>query len=120
MRKVLPLTMRAFDEPGVGIDLSKTPVEVTPMPSLYGTSCQSGIRINTIGETIVGGLYAAGSAFYGGGPSPQALGQSGLPAGEHAAQWSRGLEFSSTISAQAESLKESLFSPLQRKRRLPS
>ncbi len=117
MRKVLPLTMRAFDEPGVGIDLSKTPVEVTPMPSLYGTSCQSGIRINTIGETIVGGLYAAGSAaFYGGGPSPQALGAvGGYRAGEHAARWSRESEFSNTIPAQAESLKEALFSPLQRK-----
>ncbi len=117
MRKVLPLTMRAFDEAGVGVNLTKTPVEATPMPSLYGTSCQSGIRINTIGETIIGGLYASGSAaFYGGGPSPQALGAvGGYRAGEHAAKWTKEMEFSNTISAQAESLKEALLLPLQRK-----
>ena len=44
MRKVLPLTMKAFDEPGVGVDLKKVPAEVTPMAALYGTSCQSGYQ----------------------------------------------------------------------------
>jgi succinate dehydrogenase/fumarate reductase flavoprotein subunit len=108
--------MKAFDEPDVGIDLRRTPVEVTPMPALYGTSCQSGIRINTIGETIIGGLYAAGAAaFYGGGPSPQALGAvGGYRAGENAAKWTRELDFAANISVQAESLKEALFLPLKR------
>ncbi len=116
MRKVLPLTMKAFDEPGVGVDLRSTPVEATPMPALYGTSCQCGIRINTIGETIIGGLYAAGAAaFYGGGPSPQALGAvGGYRAGENAAKWTRDLDFAANISVQAESLKEALFLPLKR------
>ena len=117
MRKVLPLTMKAFDEPGVGVDLTKTPVEATPLPLIYGTSCQSGIRINTIGETVVGGLHAAGAAaYYGGGPSPQTLGAvGGYRAGEHAARWAREMEFPGTILSQAESLKESLFLPLKRK-----
>ena len=117
LRKVLPLTMKAFDEPGVGVDLTKTPVEATPLPLIYGTSCQSGIRINTAGETIIGGLYAAGAAaFYGGGPSPQTLGAvGGYRAGTHAARWSREMEFSDAILPQAESLQEALFLPLNRK-----
>jgi succinate dehydrogenase / fumarate reductase flavoprotein subunit len=117
LRKVLPLTMKAFDEPGVGVDLTKTPVEAIPLPLIYGTSCQSGIRINTIGETILGGLYAAGAAaFYGGGPSPQTVGAvAGYRAGEHAARWTREMEFSDAILPQAEALKEALLLPLKRK-----
>jgi succinate dehydrogenase/fumarate reductase flavoprotein subunit len=116
MRKVLPLTMRAFDEPGVGVDLMKVPAEVTPMAALYGTSCQCGIRISTIGETAVGGLYAAGSAaHYGGGPSPQALGAvGGYRAGEYAAKWAREAERNASSTAQAERLKEELLKPLQK------
>ena len=116
LRRVLPLTMRAFDEPGVGVDLKKNPVEATPLPTIYGTSCQSGIRISTIGETTIGGLYAAGAAaFYGGGPSPQTLGAvGGYRAGENAARWTREIEFADNVSAQAGSLKETLFSPLHR------
>jgi succinate dehydrogenase/fumarate reductase flavoprotein subunit len=117
LRKVLPLTMKAFDESGVGVDLTKTPVEATPLPLIYGTSCQSGIRINTAGETIIGGLYAAGAAaFYGGGPSPQTLGAvGGYRAGTHAARWSREMEISDAILPQAESLQEALFLPLNRR-----
>jgi len=121
MRKVLPLTMQAFDEPGVGVDLIKDPVEATPLALIYGTSCQSGIRINTIGETVLGGLYAAGAAaYYGGGPSPQTLGAvGGYRAGENAARWTREMEFSDAILPQAESLKETLFLPLKRKDGVP-
>jgi succinate dehydrogenase / fumarate reductase flavoprotein subunit len=121
MRKVLPLTMQAFDEPGVGVDLIKDPVEATPLALIYGTSCQSGIRINTIGETVLGGLYAAGAAaYYGGGPSPQTLGAvGGYRAGENAARWTREMEFSDAILPQAESLKEALFLPLKRKDGVP-
>lgn len=116
MRKVLPLTMRAFDEAGVGVDLTKNPVELAPLAMIYGTSCQSGIRINTLGETGVDGLYAAGSAaFYGGGPSPQSLGAvGGYRAGEHAARWSKEMK-GSDPTAEAETLREILFSPLRRK-----
>jgi succinate dehydrogenase / fumarate reductase, flavoprotein subunit len=122
MHKVLPLTMKAFDEPGVGVDLKETPAELTPMPGLYGTSCQSGIRINTIGETAVGGLFAAGAAaYYGGGPSPQGLGMvGGYRAGEYAARWAREGENNSSVSAQIESLKETLFAPLQREKGISS
>ncbi|MFH1490322.1 MAG: FAD-binding protein, partial [Pseudomonadota bacterium] len=117
MRKVLPLTMMAFDEPGVGVDLTKEPVETTPMVGHYGTSCQSGIRINTAGETAVGGLHAAGAAaHYGGGPSPQALGAvGGYRAGENAARWARELEGAGEFSAQIGALKEAVFKPLGRK-----
>lgn len=119
MRRVLPLTMRAFDEPGVGVDLTKEPVETTPFVGFYGTSCQSGIRINTLGETAIGGLFAAGAAaHYGGGPSPQALGMvGGYRAGEHAAKWAKDLELPPNVFDQAESLKEALFAPLHAKHR---
>ena len=103
------------------MDLIKDPVEATPLALIYGTSCQSGIRINTIGETVLGGLYAAGAAaYYGGGPSPQTLGAvGGYRAGENAARWTREMEFSDAILPQAESLKETLFLPLKRKDGVP-
>jgi succinate dehydrogenase / fumarate reductase flavoprotein subunit len=117
MRKVLPLTMKAFDEPGVGVDLRKEPVETTPIVGYYGTSCQSGIRINTLGETLIGGLYAAGAAaHYGGGPSPQALGAvGGYRAGENAARWAGDTAFADNVADQAGALKEAVLAPLQRK-----
>ncbi len=118
MRIVLPLTMRAIDEPGVGVDLMKQPIEITPLVGNYGTSCQTGIRINTLGETIVGGLYAAGAAaHYGGGPSPQSLGAvGGYRAGENAAKWAKDIEFADDIFTQANECIEAALSPLQRKK----
>jgi succinate dehydrogenase/fumarate reductase flavoprotein subunit len=100
------------------VNLQKEPVEITPMVGHYGLSCQSGIRINTLGETIVGGLYAAGSAaYYGGGPSPQALAAvGGYRAGENAAKWAREVGSIDNISDQANILKESIFLPLQKKK----
>jgi succinate dehydrogenase/fumarate reductase flavoprotein subunit len=117
MRKVLPLSMRAFDEPGVGVDLTKEPVESTPMAGHYGTSAQTGIRINTLGETVIGGLYAAGvAAYYGGGPSPQALcAVGGYRAGETAARWALEMALDENISDQVVALKEVVFAPIQRK-----
>jgi fumarate reductase (CoM/CoB) subunit A len=116
MRKVLPLTMRAFDEPGVGVDLRKDPVEITPMVGHYGLSCQSGIKINTRGETMVGGLHAAGSAaYYGGGPSPQALSiVGGHRAGMSAAQWASEVGSVNIISEQVNLLKDAFYLPLER------
>jgi succinate dehydrogenase/fumarate reductase flavoprotein subunit len=115
MHKVLPMTMKAFDEPGVGVDLKKELVETNPMVGIYGISCQSGIRINTIGETLIGGLYAAGvAAYYGPGPGPQSLCiVGGYRAGENAAKWAKEAEWANHIPDQVGTLQEVIFSPLQ-------
>ena len=118
MRKVLPMTMKAFDEPGVGVDLSKEPVETNPMVGIYGISCQSGIRINTIGETKIAGLYAAGvAAYYGPGPGPQSLCiVGGYRAGEAAAKWAKEADQPKNNLDQIRKLKETVFPALERKK----
>jgi succinate dehydrogenase/fumarate reductase flavoprotein subunit len=116
MRKVLPMTMKAFDEPGVGVNLSKEPIETNPMVGIYGISNQSGIRVNTLGETLIGGLYAAGvAAYYGPGPGPQSLCiVGGYRAGEYAARWARDVDPTDYSSEQAGGLREALYAPLKR------
>ncbi len=115
IRKVLPFTAMAFDE--AGVDMKQQLVESIPMCSIYATGCESGIRVNTVGGSTIGGLYAAGAAvMYGKGPLPQALSAvGGYRAGESAASWARDTEFADIYRGQAESLKQAVFSPLQRK-----
>jgi succinate dehydrogenase/fumarate reductase flavoprotein subunit len=71
-----------------------------------------------VGETLIGGLYAAGvAAYYGPGPSPQSLCiVGGYRAGENAAKWAKEAEFAKNISDQTVKLKEAAFLPLQRKK----
>ena len=116
--KALPLTMRAFSEPGVGVDLKKEPVQTDPMVYAYGLSCQTGIRINTIGGTSVNGLFAAGAAaYYGGGPGPQSLCLvGGYRAGENAAKWAQEMEPVEGAISQIELFRENLYKPLKRRK----
>ncbi len=115
IRKVLPFTMMAFDE--AGVNMKEQLVETTPVCSTYATGCESGIRVNTLGGSTIGGLYAAGAAcMYGKGPLPQGLSAvGGYRAGENAARWARDTESADIYREQAESLKQAVFSPLQRK-----
>jgi len=118
MRSVLPMTMRAFDEPGVGLDLKKELLEVTPMAGHYGLSCQCGIHIDTCGATKVTGLFAAGSAaYYGGGPSPQSFAiTGGYRAGEFAAKLARDSEKPQINKEQVENVRCHLMAPMTREK----
>jgi len=108
--------MRAFDEPGVGIDLKKELLELTPQVGYYGLSCQSGIHIDTRGATRVSGLFAAGSAaYYGGGPSPQSFAiTGGYRAGEVAARLAGDSGELTIDMDQVERLHEILTAPMAR------
>ncbi|MBI2832088.1 MAG: FAD-binding protein [Chloroflexi bacterium] len=114
MRKVLPFTMMAFEEAGVKI--KEQPIETTPMVSNYGTGCQSGIRINTSGESTIECLYAAGAAaMYGQGPLPQALSVvGGYRAGENACRRAKDSACFDINWEQAELLAQSARAPLFR------
>jgi len=116
MRKVLPFTMMAFDEAGVNI--KEQMVETTPMPVQYGTIGQSGAKVNTLGESTVTGLYAAGAACmnFGGGVLTQASSAvGGYRAGENAARQAGNTRLGDICQEQVQRLRESTFSPLQRK-----
>jgi len=118
MGKILPSTMRAFNEPGVGVDLKTEPVQTNPLVGGYGISCQSGIKINVLAETAVGGLYAAGAAaYYGGEPGPQSLCiVGGYRAGENTAKWAKEIGFADDVIRQALKLREAIYAPLGRSR----
>lgn len=115
IRKVLPFTMMAFDDNR--INFKEDLVETTPMCSTYATGCTSGIRVNILSGSTIGGLYAAGAAsMYGKGPLPQlqsAVG--GYRAGENAAKWSRDGQAPKIQWEQVARLKKDIFAPLKRK-----
>jgi succinate dehydrogenase / fumarate reductase flavoprotein subunit len=116
LRKVQPFTMMSFDEQGV--NLKKDLVEGSPLPGFYGNICQSGMRVSTLGESTIRGLYAAGvTAMYGSHTIPQGMCVvGGYRAGESAAKWSRDAEFADDLSDQAGRLREGIFSSLKRKK----
>ncbi len=115
IRKVLPFAMMAFDDAGVNI--KEQLVETTPMPLGYCMSTQSGIRINTLGESTIKGLYVSGaSSLCGEGVNPQGLcAVGGYRAGENAAKWARDADPADICWDQVEGLKQASLSPLQRK-----
>jgi succinate dehydrogenase / fumarate reductase flavoprotein subunit len=113
MRKLQPFVMMSFDEQGV--NMKRDLVEGTPMVGTYANICQAGIRVNTLSESTVRGLYAAGAAaMYGAVTIPQGMCLvAGYRAGENAAKWARDIEFTDNFSVQARRLKEAIFLPLQ-------
>lgn len=114
MWKVLPFTMMAFEDAGVNI--AEQLVETTPMPVQYGMNGQSGLKVSILGESTIGGLYAAGAACmnYGSGIITQASSAvGGHRAGENAAMWARDTESVDINQDQVLRLREAAFSPLQ-------
>jgi len=113
MRKLQPFVMMSFDEQGV--NMKKDLVEGTPMVGTYDNICQSGIRVNTLSESTIRGLYAAGAAaMYGAVTIPQGMCLvGGYRAGGNAAKWARDIEFADNFSVQARRLREAMFLPLQ-------
>lgn len=114
MRRVLPATMKAFEE--AGIDLSRQPVESTPIIQSYASSSGSGIRIDARGESNIPGLYAAGASAMAG---PNIVAQAfcnvtGYQAGEYAGKRGREGHSGQIDGGQVEKLKREILAPLAR------
>lgn len=106
MKKVLPVTMAAFED--AGIDVRKQLIESTPTTATYCASQQAGLRITPEFEGTIPGLFACGvTAFVGNGLSPQGFcNVSGYRAGEYAAKRALGKAPPQLSEEQAKNLRE--------------
>ncbi len=112
MRRVLPVTMAAFD--AAGIDVSKQPIECTPMMVNYGMSTSAGIRVDVNFQSTVPGLFATGvCAMIGAGQKPQAVcNVTGYVSGEKSAALAGSNKMPS--QEQVSKIAQRVLAPLQR------
>lgn len=123
-KRVIPLTMRIFDE--AGIDPRKKKVECTPRIGVGSQSGDGGIAINTDCETNIPGLYAAGvsarnlpqGTYAVGGVNLAFCNVSGYRAGENAAKYAAGIKEKGINPKQVEVLQETINFPLRQQKGL--
>jgi fumarate reductase (CoM/CoB) subunit A len=115
-RRILPLRIAPFDE--IGLDLTKQPVEVKPLPTFLSGG---GVRIDTEGQTSLPGLLAGGVSSHAGAGewvSGAMLGICnvfGYRAGEQASKIAKETEQIQPDKDQLKRLEQEVLSPLGRR-----
>ncbi len=120
-RRVLPRTIRFWDE--LGVDAGKEKIECTPHWGVGNSSGQGGIKINLKAQTNIPGLYAAGSVarspvqgiYSLGGIATASCNVTGYIAGENAAREATEARLEEIDGKQVQDLKAGTLAPQRQK-----